>query len=181
MGRFFGVIFMVCAILCSVLPATAQNGFRLMSLDFSNESVLPAWCAMPGAGGNNISPELHWTNPPDDTASFALAMIDEHPIARRWVHWIVINIPANVTTLERGASMKKMPEGVRELINSYGFRGYGGPQPPVGTGVHRYVFTIYALKVPQLNIPDRLSAGEFERAIGPYVIEKTSIVGFFKR
>ncbi len=159
----------------------AENKFFISSSDFQNEGNLPAWSATPVAGGKNISPEIRWENPPSDTKSFALTVIDEHPVANRWVHWIVINIPSDVSELPRGASRKSLPSGAKELFNSYGFLGYGGPQPPPGTGMHKYVFTLYALSVPHLSVPSKITADEFEKRIAPYVIKKAVLIGFFGR
>ena len=64
--------------------------------------------------------------------SFALSMVDPHPVAQNWVHWLVISIPADVISFEEGASGKKLPPGSVELKNSSGDIGYGGPQPPKG-------------------------------------------------
>jgi phosphatidylethanolamine-binding protein (PEBP) family uncharacterized protein len=52
---------------------------------------------------------LAWKNAPAGTKSFALSIVDPHPVAQNWVHWFVINIPPNVTAIEEGASTKKMP------------------------------------------------------------------------
>ena len=115
---------------------------EILSSAFKDGEKIPIQYAMPGAGGRNISVPLSWKNTPSGTNSFALSMVDPHPVAQNWVHWLGIDIPANVTSLEEGASRKKMPLGSVELRNSFGDTGYGGPQPPKGTGDHPYVFTL---------------------------------------
>lgn len=123
--------------------------FTLSSKSFKKNSFMPAKLARKSG---NISPQLGWSAAPEGTKSFVITCIDIHPVARRWVHWMVINIPSTTKQLQAGASGKEMPPGVVELKNSFRTRGYGGPQPPSGTGVHKYVFTIYALDVPKLSL-----------------------------
>ena len=125
---------------------------EISSSAFKDGGKIPIQYVMPGAGGKNISVPLSWKNAPSGTKSFALSMVDPHPVAQNWVHWLVINIPARAASLEEGASGKKMPPGSVELKNSFGDIGYGGPQPPKGTGDHPYVFTLYALNVEKLDL-----------------------------
>jgi len=93
----------------------------------------------------------------------------------------VINIPKEVTSIEEGTSRKKMPAGSVELKNSSGDIGYGGPQPPKGTGDHPYVVTLYALKVEKLELGVSTSLSAFKKAIEGKVIESVSITGMYGR
>ena len=77
---------------------------EITSTAFKDGGKIPIQYVMPGAGGKNISVPLSWKNVPPGTKSFALSMVDPHPVAQNWVHWLVINIPANATSLEEGAS-----------------------------------------------------------------------------
>jgi Raf kinase inhibitor-like YbhB/YbcL family protein len=105
-----------------------------------------------GCTGGNVSPQLAWSGAPSGTKSFALTMYDpDAPTGSGWWHWIVVNIPANTTQLAAGASGKTMPAGAQETRTDFGKPGYGGPCPPPGAP-HRYVFTIYALKVEKLDL-----------------------------
>ncbi len=74
-----------------------------------------------------------------------------------------------------------MPPGTRELRNSYGGIGYGGPQPPQGSGPHMYVVTLYALGVPRLNLPDGASLADFQAALKGRVLAEAETRGFFGR
>ena len=136
---------------------------------------------MPGAGGSNVSVPLTWSEPPQGTQSFALTMLDPHPVANNWIHWMVIDIPAETRKLEEGASGKQMPEGTRELTNSFGNIGYGGPQPPSGTGEHPYVCTLYALNTDSLDLDRSVSLAEFEEAIQGKVLDKAEHTGVFEQ
>src|SRR4030043_1410347 len=129
---------------------------------------------MPGAGGKNISLPLSWKNVPAGVKSFALSVVDPHPVAQNWVHWLVINIPKEVTRIEEGASGKSMPSGSIELKNPFGDIGCGGPQPPKGTGEHPYVVTVYALNVENLALGSSPSLAAFKKAIEGKGIESAS-------
>lgn len=155
--------------------------FRLWSPAFPDGGRIPVKYVMPGAGGENLSPPLKWEGEPEGTKSFALSCYDPHPVARNWVHWLVINVPASVHSLDEGASAKALPPGSVELVNSFGFVGYGGPMPPPGTGDHPYVFTVYALKVGELDLSGRYSISQFEELLAPYLLGKASTTGYFSR
>jgi Raf kinase inhibitor-like YbhB/YbcL family protein len=154
---------------------------EITSTAFKNGEKIPFQYVMPGAGGKNVSVPLSWKNAPSGTKSFALSMVDPHPVAQNWVHWLVINIPANVTSLEEGASRKKMPPGSVELKNSFGDIGYGGPQPPKGTGDHPYVFTLYALKVEKLDLGASTSLSAFKKALEGKTLGSATITGKYGR
>ena len=154
---------------------------QVSSRAFSDQEPIPVKYAMPGAGGNNFSIPLSWSNAPEGTKSFAISIIDPHPVANNWVHWIVINIPPDVTSLEEGASGQKMPQGAEELQNSFGNMGYGGPQPPKGTGEHPYVVTVYSLNTEKLDLDPKAGLSGFEEAIKGKVLDKAEVTGTFEQ
>jgi len=154
---------------------------EISSSAFKDKGKIPILYVMPGAGGKNISIPLGWKNAPAGTKSFALSIVDPHPVAQNWVHWLVINIPKEATSLDEGASRKKMPLGSAELKNSFGEMGYGGPQPPKGTGDHPYVVTLYALTVEKLELGANTSLSAFKKGIEGKVIESASITGMYGR
>ena len=154
---------------------------EILSTAYKDGEKIPIEYVMPGAGGKNISIPLTWKNPPQGTKSFALSMVDPHPVAQNWVHWLVINIPPQAMAIEQGASKKKMPPGSVELKNSFGDVGYGGPQPPKGTGDHPYVFTLYALNVEKLDLGVNTSLSAFKKAIEGKVVGSASITGKYGR
>ena len=150
---------------------------EISSLAFKEGGKIPVLYVMPKAGGKNVSIPLSWKNVPSGTKSFALSMVDPHPVAQNWVHWLVVNIPASVTSIEEGASRQKMPPGTVELKSSYGEIGYGGPQPPKGTGDHPYVFTLYALSVEKLNLGANTSLSAFKKALEGKILGSATITG----
>jgi hypothetical protein len=166
-----------------MLAASTAGGetMKLSSEAFKDGEKIPMQYVMPGAGGKNVSIPLTWVNPPAGTQSLALSMVDPHPVARNWVHWLVIDLPGAVNTLAAGASGKKMPPGAVELQNSFGELGYGGPQPPRGTGDHPYVVTIYALSVPRLDLPPNAGLAAFKKALEGKVLGQAEITGYYGR
>ena len=154
---------------------------ELSSSAFKDKEKIPVQYVMPGAGGKNISIPLVWKNVPAGAKSFALSMVDPHPVAQNWVHWLVINIPSQVASIEEGVSKKKMPSGTVELKNSFGDIGYGGPQPPKGTGDHPYVFTLFALNVEKLDLGVSTSLSAFKKAIEGKAIGSASITRMYGR
>ena len=160
--------------------------FILRSDAFADGGEIP----MRYAEKNNMSPKLDWTEPPVGTRSFALAVTDpDLPAAfnfpRSFAHWMIYNIPSVVTGLPEGASPRGiLPAGARELNSDFvtfnipGYeKGYGGPWPPDTS--HRYNFTLYALKVEKLDLPDNADYVEFVKAVLPVTIQSTNLMGFY--
>jgi Raf kinase inhibitor-like YbhB/YbcL family protein len=154
---------------------------EIQSSAFKDGGRIPAQYVMKAAGGKNLSIPLAWQGVPPGTKSLALSIVDPHPVAQNWVHWLVINIPATVTSLSEGASGKKMPAGTVELKNSFGETGYGGPQPPAGSGDHPYVITIYALNVDRLDLPVSSSLSAFKKALEGKVLGTASTTGRYSQ
>jgi Raf kinase inhibitor-like YbhB/YbcL family protein len=154
---------------------------EIASAAFKDGSKIPIQYVMVPAGGKNLSIPLFWKNIPPGTKSLALSIVDPHPIAQNWVHWVVINIPPAAVSLPEGASRKNMPVGSKELKNSFGDAGYGGPQPPKGSGEHPYVVTLYALNVDKLDLQAGISLAAFQKAMEGKVIQTASMTGKYER
>lgn len=103
------------------------------------------------AGGDNVIPQLSWTPGPEGTKSYAVTIYDpDAPTGSGFWHWILADIPADVTSIPEGGPV---PKGAREWVNDYQEPGYGGACPPPGPA-HRYVHTVHALPVEHLDVPD---------------------------
>lgn len=178
--------------LASLNPATNQgasdgdHSFRVSSTTFVNGELIPASMVFSGTlgsvcTGGNQSPELSWTPAGQGTRSYAVTLFD---VTANFVHWGVYNIPADVTQLPAGAGN---PSSTTEfqVFNDAGIQGYSGPCPPpdiVPNGIHRYVFTVYALDtmldlIPSPDFPPEGAA--LYRAMINHVIAQTSITGLF--
>ena len=144
-------------LMIAVLPGVGVAAdFRLTSPTIKeqgtigNEHVLNGF----GCSGGNVSPELRWERAPKETKSFAVTVYDpDAPTGSGWWHWIVFNISPNTTSLQAGAGKadgSSAPKGSIQSMTDFGQEGYGGPCPPQGDKPHRYIYTVYALKVDQL-------------------------------
>lgn len=155
---------------------------KLSSPAFQNDGLIPTKYAHPGiTGGKNISIPLAWTDAPSGTHSFALSIIDPHPVANNWVHWCVVNIPPDAHSLAEGASLRNMPAGAKELYTSYGEPGYGGPEPPKGSGPHPYVVTLYALSAPSIDCPLNASRAAFHALLEGKILSRALLTGIFEQ
>jgi len=129
----------------------------------------------------NTSPQLSWSGAPADAKSFALTMFDpDAPTGSGWWHWVVVNIPASATKLDAGASGKSMPAGALETRTDFGKSGYGGPCPPPGAP-HRYVFTVYALKVDKLDLDAQASGAMAGFMLNQNMLSKATLTATYGR
>jgi len=122
----------------------------LTSDTFTVGAPLPQSAAFSSCGGNDRSPDLHWTGAPAATKSFVVTLYDPNaPTGVGFWHWIAFNIPPNARSLAAGAGNAAVHFG-KFGYTDFGFSHYGGPCPPKGDLPHPYIFRIYSLDVPQL-------------------------------
>ena len=170
------------------LACGSAFAFQLSSPDIGSRAMIGNQYVFKGFGceGENVSPTLSWKVPPAGTKSFALLVHDpDAPTGGAgWWHWVVYNLPAGTTSLPQGAGSadgSKLPAGATQQKTDFGAPGWGGPCPPVGDKPHRYVFTVYALKVEKLDIPEGASASLVGFMVNANAIGKATLVGKYGR
>ena len=146
-------------------------------MKFEEGGMIPSRQTCDGA---NVSPPLAWGGVPDNAAALALICDDPDAPFMTWVHWVIYDIPADVTELYGGIPKEDMlPDGAKQGRNDFRKVGYGGPCPPPG-GPHRYFFKLYALD-KMLNLEAGLAKKVLLRAMEGHILEETQIIGKFKR
>lgn len=137
------------------------------------------------ADGDDASPRLEWSGAPEETKSFVLIMDDpDASQPKPFTHWIVYDIPANVTSLREGLPTEPVlpdPEGVKQGTNSMGATGYFGPKPPVEDSAHAYHFQVFALEMESLDLDPGATRDEVISAMEEHVLAEGEIVGRFSR
>ena len=137
-----------------------------------------------GCAGGNVSPHLKWTGAPAGTKSFAVTCYDpDAPTGSGFWHWVVVNIPANVTELAAGAGSVggALPKGALQTRTDFGKPGYGGPCPPEGDHPHRYLFTVFAVGAESLPVQADTSAAVVGFNLHFNTLAKAAVMGLFKR
>ena len=195
---------------------------RLHSDSFEQGQPIASTFAVgaPDGFGDNRNPHLAWDDVPAGTRSFALLCLDpdaptdpslagkdgveipvEHPRGT-FVHWAVVDLPADLRTIAEGSASDGVtkggkrnppgPDGARQGLNDYtgwfagdpdlagDWFGYDGPYPPPNDlRTHRYFFRLFALDVATLDVPERFTANDVLRAVQGHVLAETTTWGSY--
>ncbi len=157
--------------------------FRLTSSTVSDGATLPP-AQMSGLfgvpGGADVSPQLSWEGAPEGTQGYAVTAFDpDAPTMSGFWHWVVVDIPASVTSLEENAGLPDgpaLPAGAFQLRNDAGSARFIGAAPPAGHGAHRYFFTVHALDTATLGIPADASPAFFGFNLLSHILGRATIV-----
>lgn len=148
---------------------------------FTDGGPLPLSAVFNGWGhnGKNRSPHVAWRNAPPQTQSFALECHDpDAPTGIGFTHWVLFDIPANVTELPENAEGGPLPAGAKRGLNDTGRPGYMGAAPPPGPA-HRYVFTVYALAEKTLGLSETTTLAALRFTIRDKKIAEGRITGLY--
>jgi Raf kinase inhibitor-like YbhB/YbcL family protein len=165
-------------LLITGIALLAQTGVAKMKLEssaFPNGGTIPK---VHSHSADNLSPPLSWAGAPAATKAFALICDDpDAPKPGGWVHWVVWDIPAGHSSLAMGLPQEaQLSDGTRQGLNDWRKPGWGGPQPP--SGVHHYVFRIYALD-RALGGGRAYTRDELLKAMQGHVLAEGELVGTF--
>ncbi|MGB6007104.1 YbhB/YbcL family Raf kinase inhibitor-like protein [Castellaniella sp.] len=117
-------------------------------------------------------------------------------------HWVLVDVGAEVRSLAEGSYASGITprgkagplalDGTRQGLNDYtnwfaadrdmngDYFGYDGPCPPWNDAlVHRYVVTVYALDVAELDVSGRFTGAQVLAAMQGHVLAKASITGTY--
>jgi hypothetical protein len=222
-----GLALGTCVVISPMMVSSAASAAELkVSVDsLKNGGVVPnkyRFCVPAEQGhaapGANISPGISWSNGPAGTKSYVITLTDidnvaeqrekqnkegmtvSSSVARRTVfHWVLVDIPANVTSLPEGAESEgRVPHGKPQTPAKVGVRGlnaftdfmaaneqmkgqwfgYDGPCPAWNDELaHRNVFTVYALSVASLNLSGAFDGSAAVAAIEGKVLAKGELIG----
>jgi Raf kinase inhibitor-like YbhB/YbcL family protein len=174
----------------------------------------------PAPAGGNTSPAVRWSGAPEGTQSFVLVVYDpdvpqdtskvgvegetigEHEPRRDFAHWLVADIPANVSEVPEGAGSSEITQGGKpvgetrfggvagandytgfmagdpDMAGTYGH--YDGPFPPPNDeAVHHYHFVVYALDIPSTGLSGEFGLDDLRRAIDGHVLAEAEYMGTY--
>ena len=150
--------------------------FNITSRSFEYGTGIPAIFT---CDGDNVSPALRWDDPPKGTVTYALIAEDVDAGNEPFAHWILYNIPSEVSELDMIVPVaKKLDNGAIHGKNDQGKYGYGGPCPPKGEK-HRYFFKIFALR-KRLSPESAGTRENFYDAIKDNVLGEAEYMGTYK-
>ena len=154
------------------MDSTTLARISLTSDAFTDGQPIPAQFSCDGA---NRSPALKWGEPPQGTRSFALVIDDPDAPSGTFRHWAAYDIPASARGIASGQNAGT------EVDNDAGTRGYTGPCPPPGNGVHHYHFKLFALDVEHLAIAPSAKVVDVENAAAKHALAQGALVGTYQR
>lgn len=149
----------------------SRYNMNITSPEFENAKNIPDKFT---CNGENISPSLHFENPPMDAKSLALIADDPDAPSGTWTHWIIWNIDPQVKVIPENG----LPPQALSGTNDFGKKGYGGPCPPSGT--HHYHFKLFALD-SKVEIPEGSDRKTAENAIKSHIIDEAELVGLYSK
>lgn len=171
--------------------AHAAGLFTLGSKTFADGHMMPKKVSnsttnqpnSPNCVGDNVSPELHWTNVPAGTKSLVLLMFDPEGRPPAGVsHWVAYGIAPTVTGFAEGEASKDSDKFVGGK-SQMGVGHYSGPCTPPNNTPHHYTFVLYATDFAPDAMPPGLTRDQviakFGKLPSSHVKGDTGLVGLF--
>jgi Raf kinase inhibitor-like YbhB/YbcL family protein len=154
----------------------ALSPMKLTSTAFESGKPIPTKFT---GEGEDVSPELAWSDAPDGTKAFAVICHDpDAPLVKPgsygFVHWVLYGIPGSIDRLSEGVG------DYTQGVNDFGDAGYGGPMPPEGHGTHHYFFWVLALD-DDVELPPGLTLWELLERLEPNLIGMNRLMGTYAR
>jgi Raf kinase inhibitor-like YbhB/YbcL family protein len=152
-----------------------QASLDVRSSLFGEGESIPKAAAHSMVGGENVSPDLSWSEGPVGTQSYAVTCYDpDAPTTVGFTHWVLFDIPASVHSIAAGAT----PPGILGF-SDWGESQYGGMAPPPEDEPHRYQFSVYALDTDSLGVDQTTTYAKFRFLIRGHVLAVGTLTGLF--
>ncbi len=117
-------------------------------------------------------------------------------------HWLLLDIPAATRAILAGSHSNGVtphgkagpsaPGGLRHGVNNYtdwfagdeqmkgDYFGYDGPCPPWNDAlIHHYIFTLYAIDLPNLTVNGPLNGASIRAALSGHVLAESRLTGTY--
>jgi Raf kinase inhibitor-like YbhB/YbcL family protein len=166
----------------AILPKEQEKlTLRLSSPAFAEGGAIPKAYT---CDGKDTSPPLEWSSVPEAARSLALVVEDPDAPGGTWIHWVLFDLPADVTRLPEGVPTEERValgsdgQSARQGKNDFGKIGYGGPCPPSGT--HHYIFRVFALDT-ELGLERGTNREPLLRAIRGHILAEGRLTGVYSR
>ena len=138
--------------------------------------------------GDEVSPQLTWSNVPEGTASFVLIFHDVDAAIGNGtddvLHWMLWNVPGTSRGIpEKVSQGSQLPDGTRQISASGPY--YRGPGALASGPMHHYVFELFALDtmidVAPVGQSPPLTRAAVLAAMAGHVRGKAVYTGLFRR
>ncbi len=175
----WAVILCICVGAILVMIFAKQNNSQIRvepfmtfsSTAFANNTSIPSDFT---CDGQNLRPDLSWSNLPEGTVSLAIIVDDPDAPSGDFVHWTIWNIDPS----KQNGISSELPSEATEGITGFGDSGWRGPCPP--SGAHRYFFKLYALD-SNLVLSGESTKATLVEAMEGHILGETSFVGLYQR
>ncbi len=192
-----------------LLCAPAQAAMKVTVEGIADNAPIPEKYALckptedgKSKGGENVRPTIGWSGAPAASKAFAVVVTDPDVPAdftdagkagkvvkanakrQLFYHWALADIPVSAHEIPGGPSYKAPDMGVAASgsLGKYvdNPTQYGGPCPPWNDErLHHYHFTVYALKVPTLDLPPDPTAAQVEAAAKKNQLGSAAVTGTY--
>jgi Raf kinase inhibitor-like YbhB/YbcL family protein len=142
---------------------------KIYSKDFQHGGMIPRIFT---CQGKNINPQVAWSGVPPEAKSLALIVDDPDAPMGTWVHWLICDIDPSYAGIDR----ESVPRGAMQVNNDFRKPDYGGPCPP--SGIHRYFFKLYALKVKKLGANNKRT---FYKLVKSHAMARAVLMGKYTK
>jgi len=173
MKKFVVILLLLATVCCCTEKAEKQAGGLSVVLPF--EKFPKKYTC----DGEDVSPPIEISGVSEKAKSIAIIMDD--PDARHFTHWIIWNIPANVSVIPEDIPPEPIiskPINAVQGKNDFKNIGYGGPCPPFG--IHKYRMQVYILD-SYLSLRPGSRRGDLENAMKGHILQYASVTADYGR